>query len=87
MIIETSANELYRVREIADPAFAHCWMGVPVKRVVLKAAAHVAGTKDRFRISFDYVPKKNAREQLVRKLGSCVIAAEPITTATGSAQP
>jgi hypothetical protein len=33
MIIETSANELYRVREAGDAALSHCWIGIAVKRV------------------------------------------------------
>ena len=30
MIIETSANQFYRVTD-AGPGLDHCWMGVPVK--------------------------------------------------------
>ena len=33
MIIETSDNRFYRVRETNDPNLAHVWLGVPVKRV------------------------------------------------------
>lgn len=33
MIIETSANQFYRVREAGDAALAHCWIGTQVKRV------------------------------------------------------
>ncbi len=33
MIIETSANELYRVRETGDANLAHVWIGIAVKRV------------------------------------------------------
>jgi len=32
-IIETSANQFYRVTETNDPALAHVWRGVEVKRV------------------------------------------------------
>jgi hypothetical protein len=32
MIIETTANQLYRVRETNDPDLAHVWYGVAVKR-------------------------------------------------------
>jgi hypothetical protein len=32
MIIETSANQLYRVRETGNPELAHVWFGIPVKR-------------------------------------------------------
>ena len=31
MIIETSANLFYQVRD-AGPDLSHCWMGLPVKR-------------------------------------------------------
>lgn len=33
MIIETSANELFQVRETGDTDLAHVWIGFPVKRV------------------------------------------------------
>ena len=33
MIIETSDNRLYRVVEINDPALAHLWYGIEVKRI------------------------------------------------------
>ena len=32
MIIETSSNHLYRVRETGDANLAHVWFGIPVKR-------------------------------------------------------
>lgn len=32
MIIETSDNKLYRVRETLVPELSHCWNGYPVKR-------------------------------------------------------
>ncbi len=32
-IIETSANELFQVRETGNADLAHCWVGVAVKRV------------------------------------------------------
>lgn len=57
MIIETSCNHLYRVRDTNDANLAHVWFGVEVKRV--KGA---------------FVPKKNARETLVRKAASRVVA-------------
>lgn len=31
-IIETSANQLYAVRDHASPDLAHVWIGLPVKR-------------------------------------------------------
>jgi hypothetical protein len=33
MIIETSDNRLYSVRETGDPDLAHVWIGVEVKKV------------------------------------------------------
>lgn len=33
MIIETSCNHFYRVRETNDANLAHVWFGVEVKRV------------------------------------------------------
>jgi len=32
MIIETSANQFYQVRETNNPNLAHVWFGVEVKR-------------------------------------------------------
>ena len=32
MIIETTDNRLYRVRETGNPNLAHVWLGVEVKR-------------------------------------------------------
>lgn len=46
MIIETSCNQTYRVRETNDANLAHVWYGVAVKRVkgqwVEKAKARTA---------------------------------------------
>lgn len=36
MIIEDSANCFYAVRELADPALAHCFYGIEVKRAAGK---------------------------------------------------
>ena len=33
MIIETSANQFYQVRETGDANLAHVWLGIEVKRV------------------------------------------------------
>ncbi|KQP81109.1 hypothetical protein ASF60_22325 [Methylobacterium sp. Leaf113] len=33
MIIETLANQFFRVRETGDPSAAHVWLGIEVKRV------------------------------------------------------
>jgi hypothetical protein len=33
MIIETTANQFYRVEELRDPDLAHCWQGKAVKLV------------------------------------------------------
>jgi hypothetical protein len=63
VIIETSANELYRVRETGNPDLAHIWLGIPVKRTkagfVLKAEAL----------------KANFREHLVRKAACRFVSA------------
>ena len=32
MIIETSANQFYRVEETGTPELSHVWCGVPVKK-------------------------------------------------------
>lgn len=56
-IIETSANQLYAVRETNDASLAHVWFGVEVKRA-----------------KGGFVPKAKARETLVRKAASKVIA-------------
>lgn len=60
-IIETSANRFYRVTETGDAALAHVWNGIEVKLV--------SGRKG------TWAPKKNARAELVRKVGSRVIVA------------
>jgi hypothetical protein len=60
MIIETSANQLYQVRETGEPALAHCWIGIEVKRV----KGPVEGV---------FVPKAKARHQLVRKAASRIV--------------
>lgn len=56
MIIETSCNHFYQVRETNDANLEHVWFGIEVKRV--KGA---------------YVPKKNARETLVRKAATRLV--------------
>ncbi|MGD0106321.1 MAG: hypothetical protein ABSC06_20110 [Rhodopila sp.] len=33
MIIETSGNQLYRVKETGDADLAHVWLGIEVKKV------------------------------------------------------
>lgn len=57
MIIETSSNQFFRVRE-AGNGIDHAWLGIEVKRV--KGA---------------WVPKAKAREMLVRKAATRVVAA------------
>ena len=32
MIIETTCNHLYSVRETGNPSLAHVWLGIEVKR-------------------------------------------------------
>lgn len=58
MIIETSANQLYLVRETGNPATAHCWIGTAVKRVAGGA----------------FVPKAKARPEFVRKAACRIVA-------------
>lgn len=57
-IVETSANQMYRVAEIPQAGMEHCWFGVAIKR------GKIRGT---------YVDKTNAKVELVRKAGSRVI--------------
>jgi hypothetical protein len=49
MIIETSANELYRVRETGNPDLAHVWFGTPVKRTKTGFAPKTEALKASFR--------------------------------------
>lgn len=58
MIIETSANRFYSVRDTNDASLAHVWFGVEVKKV-----------------RGDFIPKKNARQELVRKEASRTVEA------------
>lgn len=57
MIIETTGNQFFQVRETNDPDLAHVWYGIAVKRT--KAG---------------FVPKAKAREMLVRKDATRVVA-------------
>lgn len=57
MIIETSDNRFYRVRECPDINVTHCWLGTPMKRAR-------GGT---------FVEKVRAREELVRKAASRIV--------------
>lgn len=45
MIIETTANQLFRVEELSSPDLAHCWQGKAVKLV---RGAYVEKAKARF---------------------------------------
>jgi hypothetical protein len=63
MIIETSANELYRVRETGNPDLAHLWLGTPVKR-----------TKGGFALKAEAL-KANFREHAVRKAACRFVSA------------
>lgn len=58
MIIQTTAGELFQVRETGDASLEHVWLGVAVKR---------SGE--------NFIPKKNAREILVRKMATRVVRA------------
>jgi hypothetical protein len=59
MIIETTDNRLFSVRPHANPALAHVWEGLQVRR------AKIRGT---------YELKPGARFELVRKEGSRVVS-------------
>lgn len=61
MIVETSSNQLFQVRP-AGGGIDHAWLGIEVKRV---------GPRD----AYEFTPKKNARETLVRKAGCRVVSA------------
>ena len=58
-IVETLAGQFFQVREGDTADLNHVWHGAPVKKAK-------GGT---------FVPKANAREILVRKIGSRVVAA------------
>jgi hypothetical protein len=59
MIIETTANQLFFVRNCADPNLAHVWQGFAARR------AKIRGT---------YQLKPGARLELVRKEGSKIVS-------------
>lgn len=59
-IIETSANRFYHVTETNDASLAHVWNGIEVK---IKSGRN--GT---------WAPKKNARPELVRKVGARIVS-------------
>ena len=62
MIIETSANQLFKVWEAAPP-YSQAWIGIEVKRVrTVNGPQH-------------YQIKAHAREQLVRKAATRVVDA------------
>jgi hypothetical protein len=62
MFIETSANQLYVVKDLDDAALSHVWRGLPVKRV----GAGFVLTKKALRMAevgkFELVRKAGARE-------------------------
>lgn len=59
MIIETSANILYFVVDHKDGNLQHCWNGLRVKRI--KGGG--------------FMVVKNAKQELVRKVGCRVVGA------------
>jgi hypothetical protein len=62
MIIETSDNRFFKVRESNDLALAHVWIGMPVKKVAkFKKARNV------------WVAVPCLNEMLVRKAASRVV--------------
>jgi hypothetical protein len=61
MIIETSANRFYQVKEVdpeVNPGLEHVWIGFPVKRIKGK-----------------WVTKGKGRTELVRKAATKVVEA------------
>jgi methionyl-tRNA formyltransferase len=66
MIIETSANQLFKVWEAAEP-YPQAWIGIEVKR--LKVAVGMAP---------HYQVKAHAREQQVRKAATRVVDAAAV---------
>lgn len=64
MIIETSGNQLFAVREPTDEALNHCWIGRAVKRA--------AGRR--------FVFKSHSLPILVRKAATKVISADATAT-------
>lgn len=58
MIIETSANQFYRVTETGCAELSHVWNGVQVKKV-----------------RGEWIAKKSARPELVRKAATKIIEA------------
>lgn len=65
MIIETSDNRLFSVRETGNPDLAHVWTGHPVKRVRVPA---------KFGGGFVYALKAGAVPRLVRKEATTVVS-------------
>ena len=79
MIIETTDNRIYSVRETGNASLAHLWMGVEVKRskagfVLQRKLCIFYDGSPRCR-SFPSNSKTRAREELVRKEGSRTIMA------------
>ena len=66
MIIETSAGQLFKVWEAAEP-YPQAWIGIEVKR--LKVSAGMAP---------HYQIKAHAREQLVRKAATRIVDAAAV---------
>jgi hypothetical protein len=58
MIIETTDNRLYAVRETGDANLAHVWYGIPMKR-------GPGGT---------FAPRGKGKIELVRKAGCRILA-------------
>lgn len=64
-IIETSANQLYRVVETGKPGLEHCWYGIPVKLIRGEYVMTAAGMR----------AYRNGRPELVRKAACRVVQA------------
>lgn len=70
MIIQTSDNRFYRVTETGSADLAHVWNGIEVKHAAGRWSDKLNGN-----VGPHWAPKKNAREQLVRKAASKIIIA------------
>jgi hypothetical protein len=66
MIIETTENRFYSVRETGDENLAHVWYGYEVKKLSPRQAI-ISGC--------DFAPKGKARMQMVRKAATRIVEA------------
>jgi hypothetical protein len=65
MIIETSANQFYRVTEFTHlPGLDHCWSGIRIKKV-----------KGEWVVIAQTLPSGSIRKDTVRKVGCRIVEA------------